>query len=167
MSIELEVRLGAKVVAIADLVKAITDELTTMFSKNEKPEWPRWVSPRSTQILLGGEPGVVNLELAEGAEVEVSSYIVGTEKQLGEDGGFWVCLSPVARTPESICLTLVAAACLARLVESQVLDESRLIKRERWVAPEIILGVVGSTRNLSFTEAAAKLKEHGSAQTTR
>jgi hypothetical protein len=160
MSVELEVRLGAKVVPMSEVLKAIADELEARFSRDEERRLT-WNVSEGSLAVLGAGPGVGRLGVSDDAVVEVRTYSVGTDDELAEDGGWWVSFSAVVRSPDTICLMLIAAACLARLVSAQVLDESLLMKQRRWVLPESMLGRIGTSDVLSFSETAATLNDSG------
>lgn len=161
MSVELEVRLGSKQVALSDLASLVEHELKARFPRHEAGPMRSWHLPEQFRGILGGEVCVLGLELTDEAEVEVRSYSVGAERDLGEDGGWWVCFSATLRSPATLCLLILAAACLARLSNTLVLDDSLFLRQERWLAPDKLLATIGTSEDLTLEEAAAQLRERG------
>lgn len=158
MSVELEVRLGSATVPWLSLLTSVSEELQSMFGKQQAATWPTWELSHSMPHVLGGEATTFRLAMAEEAAIEMRCYCIGTEDELGEDGGWWISLSAAVRSPETLCLALVTAACLAKLSKSRVLDDALLLKRGRWIGPDDVLAMIDGTENLSFKQAAARLK---------
>jgi hypothetical protein len=158
MSVELEVRLGSATVGVSTFVESVATELRARFSKHEGDTWPALMTGKDLPELLGGEPCAFLLEMAEGASIEVRSYCVGTTEDFGEDGGWWVSLTAVIRSPETFYLMRLAAACLAKLSAQLVLDEASRLGSDRWIEPDKVLDTLGTNESQSFKEAAARLQ---------
>jgi hypothetical protein len=61
------------------------------------------------------------------------------------------------RTPESKLLMLLAAACLARVADTAVLDESGMFGLGRRPTPASLMALLRPWRGTSFTESARSL----------
>jgi hypothetical protein len=66
--------------------------------------------------------------------VQCAFNMAGTEESLGFDGGWWAYISPIQRGSASLQLMTIAAACLAEIAGSDVVDESGLLGEERFVS---------------------------------
>jgi hypothetical protein len=152
VSVELEVKLRSKEVSVHELVSIVSAELRARFPLDAHPSWPSWMEPETLQGVLGGAKRFLNLGFANDTSMQLLVLSIGDEEVYGEDGGWWVSISPIIRTPQSYCLMMLTAACLARLTQVDVLDDARFLDSSRWISPEVLLTMVGGSKNLCFAE---------------
>jgi hypothetical protein len=157
MAIELDLKIGDGTASNLRLVQMVADELKARFPKSSATLSIECNPAEALDRSLGGASSGFRLALDENGEVQVLCYSIGPEEAFGEDGGWWVCVSVLIRSPKSTVLLIVTAACLAKMTETQVVDESLLLGRGHSLRPETLLEIVGSSTELSLEDAAANV----------
>lgn len=149
--------MGSTSIPVEQFVAVVSIEVRRLFSNGVSPSWPNWVAPGDLTGALGSEATSLDLALDEATVVQVLAYSAGAESDLGPDGGWWVCFSVGFRSPESKLLMVIAAACLARLAGTSVLDESSILGKGRQIPPACLLELAATNVGSSFEEVAAGL----------
>lgn len=149
MTVELEVKLHREL-NTADLVVTASRILRELASS------PIEVSCQPPNRVLGAEPTVLRISVV-GAEIEVASMVSDPIAGDEWEGGTWVTVTAVERTPRSFLLLAVVAYTLARLGEGVIVDESGLLGTMRSLSADSMEAVLRHQSGKSFEDLATRL----------
>jgi hypothetical protein len=151
MSVELDVKLGDQLIRKGDLFQSLSEHMRTRFNCNSVLSWER---EQTEDGMIGLGQCVLNLNVGDVAEVQCLCYSAGSEGDLGTEGGWWLNVSVVKRNSSSFLLMLVVAACIASIVESDIVDDATLLSPNRAIGPREIFTVIGSDETRAIYDAA-------------
>jgi hypothetical protein len=156
MSVELDVKLGDRVIPKGDFLECLSRTTRDLFSCAEIPSWEL----EQIQVEgIGCEPTVFNLAIGDFAEIQCMCYSAGSEDDLGYEGGWWLGVSVLSRNPNSFLLMLITAICIANLAETEIVDDANLLSANRTIEPSAILSVIGGERNRSIVDVAKSVSK--------
>jgi hypothetical protein len=156
MSIELEVRVDTRSIRKKVLFLELSKIMREKFECGLDFSWER-EHPESETIVC--EPSVFHLAIGNIAEVQCFCYTAGSEEDLGDEGGWWLCVSVVSRNPNSFLLMLVVAACVGNIAESEIVDDANLLSANRTITSREILSMIGSDNTGSFSAIAKSVSQ--------
>lgn len=155
MSVELAIRLGSRTLSKEALHRVVAGEWRQRFDSDP----PSFTESNLGEDKIGMGDSVFRCEDGKHSGIECRSHSAGTEESLGEDGGWWLYVSVVPRTNESFLLMLLVAACVAKMLESAIIDEAGLMRSGRYVDHSMIFAASDSVDARSVSEASRRIGE--------
>lgn len=157
MSVELDVKIGPKLITRDALYREVLLNIRNCTGLDVGLSCEL---SQSNDGNIGNQPCTIELAIGDLAKVQCLCYSAGTEEELADEGGWWMCISVELRNGSSFLLMLITAVSIAKLVSVDIIDESGMLSSERSISPYLIQNEIPREHFGTFEGAAEAVENY-------